>query len=225
MASFGRLCDDLVVVDGAYMLYPGGRPKSHPQQIEAIVHTAEAMDCGVLLHQPKEIWYGNEVEKRNHSLRLAGTLDPDWVIVFDADYHVLRLDVDVVRFELANTEFDVASYTLLDGKDFLATDALAGYANQIPLDHEWTSFTRDIHRWNPTLKIGPAHWHYTIEDEGGRKWLRGPAGLLEPGLDLREAFIVYHRTQDRSLMRKKTQEKYYELRATTGVEEEAIVSG
>lgn len=220
VASFARLCDDIVAVDGAYALYPDARPKSHPRQVEAIVHTAEAMGCGCLVYQPRETWRGNEVGKRNKSLELAGTLEPDWVVVFDADYHVLRMNPETIRGELENTNLDVASYLILDGQDFLGSQGLEEHAANQTIDSEWVSASRDIYRWNPTLRVGPAHWHYSVETPR-RRWLRGPYELAD-ALDLRDNLVVYHRTNDRVRTRKRAQERYYMHRVNAGIEEVSV---
>ena len=220
VAGIGRFCDYVVAVDGAYALFPGARPRSHPQQAEAVVHTAEAMDLGLLLHQPKDIWRGNELEKRNYMLRLAGTIaeEGDWIMVVDADYHVLKCDPPVIRHELGTTEYEVATYTLLDGKDFLGTEGLERYANGVDISTEWTIRTRDIYRWNPTLEIGPAHWCYSAEIDGERQWLRGPYTSILDCLDLNANLVFYHRTQDRALQRREAAGGYYKAREEHRIE-------
>lgn len=220
VAGIGRFCDTVVAVDGAYQLFPAGRPKSHPQQVESIVHTAEAMGLGCLVYQPQTIWYGNEVEKRNKSLELAASVaeEGDWLCVFDADYHVLLCNPEAIRAELEATEHDVATYTLLDGKDFQSTEALERYAAQTYIDHEWAMHTRDLYRWNPTLRVGPAHWAYSVERGGEREWLRHQFDNSVDALDLRANLVFYHRTQDRSEQRRKSAEQYYATRNEMGIE-------
>ena len=219
VAGMGRICDTLIALDGAYALFPGARPRSHPKQAEAILQMAETMDMECLIHRPKEIYWGNEVEKRNMSLKLAGTvLEPgrDWVLVFDADIHMLMCNPDTVRAELAETQHDVATYTALDGIDFLADAKLAEYANGRPVDPEWTVRTKDIYRWDPTLRYGPAHWTVSRMRNGAREWLRGPANQEPDAHDLNRALVVYHRTADRSRVRKRAAETYYKVRQEVG---------
>lgn len=217
VAGFARFCDAIVAVDGAYALFPGGRPRSHPLQVEAIVHTAEAMGVGCLVYQPQDLWRGNEVEKRNYSLDLAGTLveDGDWVCVFDADYHVLWAKPDMIRAELGETHCDVASYLLLDGKDFQGVAALEQFAAQTYIDHEWTVATRDFYRWHPTLRVGPAHFAYSARGE----WLRTQSDQqTDECLALRDNLVVYHRTADRSERRRRDAAQYYDTRNRSGIE-------
>lgn len=218
IAGMARLCDAIVAVDGAYGLYPSARPRSHPQQAEAIVHTAEAMGRGVLLYQPDTVWLGNEVEKRNKSLQLAGTLDPDWVVIFDADYHVLTMNEDSVRLSLEHTDLDVATYTILDGKDLLANEALARFATERHADTEWTIRTRDIYRWDDSLEIGPKHYYYSVTGKHERVWLRGPDGHEADALNLDADLVVYHRTQDRAQVRQAAAKEYYDRRVRFDIE-------
>jgi hypothetical protein len=216
VAGFGRLCDSIIAVDGAYALFPGARPRSHPQQAEAIVQAADAAECGLILHRPDDIWYGNEVEKRNFSLKLAGNIleeGEDWLLVFDADYHMLMCNPEMIRAELAQTDLNVATYTILDGIDFLGDEALGKYAATVDsIDHEWTCRTRDIYRWNPSIKIGPAHWTYSALVDGKRRWLRGPWEKEVDALELDRNLVVYHRTQDRVSGRRERAKRYYDTR-------------
>lgn len=220
VAGIGRFCDFVIAVDGAYALYPGARPRSHPQQVEAIVHTAEAMDIGCLVYQPDTIWFDNELGKRNKSIALAATVaEPgDWIAVIDADYHLLRCNPEIVRHELDETESQVATYTLLDGKDFLGMADLERYAQTVNIDTEWTIRTRDLYRWNPTLKVGPAHWCYSAVVDGRREWLRGPYTSALDAIDLGASLAFYHRTQDRALSRREAAAGYYKAREVNKIE-------
>jgi hypothetical protein len=75
-------------------------------------------------------------------MRLAGTLltpGEDWVLVFDADYQVMLIDDPALTRQLvANSDKNVITYTLLDGKDLMADEFMADYAQQRPIDTDWT---------------------------------------------------------------------------------------
>src|SRR5256885_1150092 len=90
VTGFARVCDAITAVDGAYALLPGARPCSHPQQAEAILSASEAAGVACTVHRPNRLFFGNEVEKRNFTFQLAGAglTGDDWLLVFDADYHV-----------------------------------------------------------------------------------------------------------------------------------------
>lgn len=216
VAGAARVCDAIVAVDGAFALYPGGRPRSHPQQVEAITQTAEAMGVGCLVYQPQEVWWGNEVEKRSKSLALAGALaeEGDWLLAFDADYHLLRCNPDSLRHDLAETDLLVASYQLLEGADYLATPELERVAAELPIETDWMTRTPDIFRWSPQLRyVGN---HYTVTD--GERILRGAADVnAEPCLHL-DSLAFYHRTSDRARTRRDAAKTYYENRDAYQVE-------
>jgi hypothetical protein len=93
--------DELVAVDGAYGLYPGGRARSHPDQHAAIVLACRELGMSCTLHAPRTVWRGNEVEKRTFmfSLAWATARDGDWFWVMDADQVVLETPTDHRRNE------------------------------------------------------------------------------------------------------------------------------
>lgn len=217
VSGFARLCDEIVAVDGAYALYPQARGRSHPNQVEAIQQAAEAQGRGCLVYQPSDVWRENEVGKRNKCLDLAGTLEPDWVLIFDADYHVLHMNPEAIRYELATTELPVATYGLLETQDFVASPDVERMAHASPMPHEWTTTTRDVYRWDPELRVGPAHWHYTIGD----LQLRGPWAEVD-ALDLSHDLTVYHRNTDRALARRQPKERYHKLVDQLGIESELV---
>lgn len=217
----GRFCDTIVAVDGGYALYPGARPRSHPQQAEAIIQAAETADTELILHRPRGIWFGNEVEKRNYAVKLAATvMEPgvDWFCVVDADYHLLTCDPELIRAKLDATPLHVATFTLLDGKDFMTDDKLAAYVNTHDCDTEWTFRNRDLYRWNESLRIGPAHWTYSALIDGEWTWLRGPFEREAPALNLDRDLVFYHRTQDRPKVRKQAADFYYHARQDSRIE-------
>lgn len=227
--GFARLCDTIIAVDGAYMLYPSGRNVSHPDQAEAITLACEAQETGLILHRPETVWFGNEVEKRNHTLKLASTIcdEGDWLCVFDADYHIMRLLPDQVRAELEQTDLNVASYTLLDNKDLLADSKVADIAVQMDLSTEWTSRTRDLYRWTPDLEYGPAHFTIRGTYQGVREWIRGPETLtvnqqVGPPVashHLDASMVAYHRTHQRAAVRRDAAWEYYRLRDSLNIED------
>ena len=210
------MCDHIVAVDGAYALYPGARARSRPDQAEAVLIAAEAAGCGVTVHQPKDVFWGNEVEKRNLALGLAAPLDPDWVLVFDADMHVLQVNAPEVRRDLEDTDANVATYTILDGVDLLATEA-AETAVSFPISSEWTLRTRLIYRWLPDLKYGPTHYSISGLVDNGLVWLRGGETCEEP-FHLEAGLVVNHRRAARTKVRQDASQGYLDARDRAGVE-------
>lgn len=216
VAGVARFCDAIVYVDGGYALYPGARPRSMPEQAEAVIAASEAADLELILHRPKDIWWGNEVEKRNQTLDLAGTIatpDQDWVVVFDADMHLMKCNPEGVRWDLENTKFDVATMTVQESHDMLADEDYAAAAQVMQIDHEWNSKQRLIYRWHPTLRYGPAHWCVSRRRGTKQKWLWGPSDLnLAPACDMLANLVTYHRSGERLYLRRQAAQAYYAAR-------------
>lgn len=225
VAGAARFCDAIVAVDGGYMLYPGARPRSMPDQAEAIMHAAEAADIECIVHQPKNIWRGNEVEKRNQTLALAGTIctpDEDWLCVMDGDMHVMKTNPEVIRWELQNTDRDVATMTVQEGADFLADSITAEEALKYELSHEWNSRVRLLYRYKPSLRYGPLHWSvgYQSANGGETRWLWGPSDVeLAPPVDLLASLVCYHRPHERHYERQVAAKVYYEERDARQIEQ------
>jgi len=231
VCGFGRVCDEIVAVDGAYSMYPGARPRSNPDQAEAILAAAETMGVGCTIHRPKDVFWGNEVEKRNLSLRLAGSLGltrDDWVMVFDGDYQVMRCeDPEFVRSVLETTDKNVATYTILDGHDPLADEN--SVAVTMNIDTEWTLRDRGIFRWTDDLRYGPAHYFVKGTYDGDSQWLRGPdisgdAALAAEPEHLGSSFVVVHRRSKRAKVRRDAAEGYYRMRDQNRFEDVTVES-
>lgn len=220
ITSLSRFCDHIVALDGAYALYPGGKARSHPQQAEVILHTAEAMETAVTIYQPSEVWWGNELGKRNKAFDIVAAYaeEGDWLCTYDADYHVVKCNPSALRADLERSECDVCTYGLVDGEDWLALEN--PLATEAKLQTQWVSQTRDLYRWHPTLRVGPAHGDYSDERYGKKRWLRGPYGNLEPADDMSQWLTVYHRTKDRALVRSEAQQGYYRMRDSLGIEDQ-----
>lgn len=102
----------LVAVDGAYALFPNGRGSSPPLQAATIQEACRALDIGLTLHVPREVFFGNETEKRTLGFQLAGhvTEPGDWLFLIDADELVEH--AFNVEETLATTEEDCAAVVL-----------------------------------------------------------------------------------------------------------------
>jgi hypothetical protein len=222
VAGFGRVCDTIVAVDGAYQLYPRARSHSMPEQREAIMAAAEAAGCGCVVYQPRDVWAGNEVAKRNAALDLCrhlGTPGEDWVLVFDSDFQVMQVYADTVRAALAETEHHVATYTLLDGQDMLADEATAKLARHTDVSTQWTVRTRSIYRLLPGLQYHVKHWNVIADnpDGPGSITLFGPEQVEEEAR-LEGALVAYHRRKDRAKVRLDDAAAYFAARDLAGAE-------
>ena len=80
--------DAIVAVDGAYALYPAGRSQSPSEQAQVIQAAAQGAGLELLMHLPREVWFGNEIEKRSYTFALGHTIaipGEDWFWILDAD--------------------------------------------------------------------------------------------------------------------------------------------
>lgn len=204
IASMARAgVEHVVAVDGAYALYPGGRPSSNRSQHDAIFYTCHGAGIGCTLHVPTDVWFGNEVDKRTFAFRLAeqSTTDEDWYFVIDADWTITS--ALGLREKLAEEPtLAVAEIRIHDSN----VEPLGGYA------------FRSVFRALRGLYLHGNHFTYRTED--GRR-LAGQAPSLEPALDL--SFVeVEHRMEGRDRARVHARDAYYERRDRLGVERAGV---
>jgi hypothetical protein len=70
------------------MLYPEGRAQSPGEQAQTILATAQGAGMGCTIHEPQDVWFGNEIEKRSFLFRAAHMVarpGVDWLWVVDGD--------------------------------------------------------------------------------------------------------------------------------------------
>jgi hypothetical protein len=199
---------ELVAVDGAYGLYPDGRPASHPNQHAAIVLACRELGMGCTLHVPRKVWAGNEIEKRTFLFRLAyAAAEPgDWFWVMDADQVVQNAPDDLLE-RLQATEHPAAAV------EFLDTVALRANQANWPPRFE----CRDLFRADD-IRVETNHCTYVAGD-GRLLWggngdvKREYAGApLEPCLDLTRDVLVEHRPDRRPPERQHGKLVYYNRR-------------
>lgn len=215
VTSLGKFCDIVVAVDGRYDLFPGNNNRSSLDQVDAIVQTAEAVDLECLLYRPKTCFVDNEVGKRNLSLALAGSVaepDEDWLVIFDADVHLMKVDREKLLSELDKTDKNVATLTTMRGRDVHSPEF-----DDVDLAHEFTVESRLLYRYHPSLRYGPAHWAVSRDKARKKIWLWGNINLA-PALDLGDSLVVYHRTRAREAARSVAAGRYYMERDRLAVE-------
>jgi hypothetical protein len=206
--------DELVAVDGAYALYPGGRARSHPDQHAAIVLACREVGMSCTLHTPRTVWRGNEVEKRTFMFDLAWATarDGDWFWVMDADQVVLETPEDF-KERLANTDMLVGAVTF--------KDTVAERINQRDMPTRFS--VRDLFRAQK-ITVETNHCTYVA---GDGKLLWGGNGdvvqerlghPLEPCLDLMDDVLVEHRPDHRPDDRLRGKLAYYRARDEQKVE-------
>lgn len=223
VASLAKCADHLVAVDGAYRLYPHGHGRSHIDQADAIVRTAEAVGIGLTLYQQAEPFDGNEVEKRSLSLRLAETIATpyeDWYLVIDADEVVLET-TPAFRATLERTDKLVATYGLTEWQpDPYADDASEQYAQVRYEPPLWTVQVRGIYRALPGLRYEHAHYVVRADIAGEPVYLFGiaPQHNLAPAEELYRSIRIEHRNRQRTRQRAQAAREYYAIRDNTDAE-------
>lgn len=199
--------DELVAVDGAYALYPGGTACSHPNQHAAIHLACRELGMGCHLHVPRTVWEGNEVEKRTF-LFAAGLLvaEPgDWYWPQDADMVPTVVPADL-KERLAATEHDAADVQILD------VVALEAKQKDWPPRFD----LRGLFRAQP-LTVKTNHITYMTDDGRMLRGWDGDDVPLEPALDLTD-LVVEHRPHTRPRERQLAKLQYYATRDEAQVE-------
>lgn len=191
--------DHIIAVDGAYALFPGARAQSSSEQSQAILAAAQGARMGVTLHCPRDVWIGNEIEKRSFMFDLAHTIgDPgDWFWVSDGDE--LVLEAIGLRAALERTERDV-------GEVMLDQISANGGTYGFPI--------RKLFRWQPS-GIQVVGNHCTYMTDGQALW--APHGDLMPAEQL--PFVrIGHRHDVRPPDRIRDRGRYYNARDAAAVE-------
>lgn len=213
VASLNGLCDGVIAVDGAYLMFPGSlrHPVSGTEQVDTIAATAKALGMSVTIHQPQVPWGGNEVEKRQFMFDLATmqTTEDDWLFLIDADEQVSQLPGDT-REHLEKTDLDAAEVLMWEHPEdrVLSDGSKVGYLGNHSIRRMWRALRG--------ITVGPAHHQFSLED--GR-WLSdaGRPRILVPALTLHDVRIE-HRNVFRSEDRLQRKARYYADRDHMGLE-------
>lgn len=187
--------DHVIAVDGAYSLYPDGKPASDSRQHGAIMLACRQLGIGCTLHVPQGLWEGNEMEKRSlmFALGYVHSEEGDWYMVMDADQIISECPVDL-RERLEATDLDAAEVTF--------TEQGTNYERRI------------LFRAIPIFVTGN---HFTYMTLGDRCLWAGQLTDQVEALDLRD-LVVQHRPHLRRENRQTAKNSYYEIRDDLGVE-------
>lgn len=221
VGSLAGVADHLVAVDGAYALFPSARARSPVEQHEAIVAAAAAARLGLTLFAPREPWLGNEVEKRNVTLQLAGTVADDgwWLLVIDGDEVVTH--ANGFRYELAACEQRVATYGHMHRLDPAENPHVAEMARDVLWPRLSLQKRRCLYRFDRSLRYEGAHFVVVVDgDDGGPAYLWGDEQLhpLEPAFDVSRSLQIEHRNRLRDRERAEHARHYYRVRDACRVE-------
>jgi len=204
--SLKGFANGMVALDGAFKEFPveeGEPPWSNCAQAKALAEGCSKAGMELLLHQPSQAgrwpmgYAGNEVEKRNASVALAGALDATWVFNIDADMYLY--DAGDSRTQLMKTDKGVAMTNI-----------------------EGTPSRHHLFRWSPTLRFRGAHWVVLDGDKlySGTEQMREspefPNGL-EPCIDLRDTLKFDH-PEKKDFWRRARQNAWYRVRDSEQIE-------
>jgi hypothetical protein len=195
--------DHLVALDGAYALFPGATPHSHPSQKEAIRAACAEAGISVDIYTPEAVFKGNEVEKRSALFELgeAVTTEGDWYFVMDTDELITSVPADF-RHRLEQTDLDVAQVTFVEERNpDLPPPSLWQRKDSYPI--------RVLFRAIRGLRVKTNHWTYVTPD-GRRLWGQNRRTLAR-ALDCTDLSIL-HRSDLRQEARRADQYTYYSTR-------------
>jgi hypothetical protein len=223
VSSAGKLCDHVVAVDGAYALMPDGTARSEPTQAEVVLRTCDALGMGCTIVRPKDVWLGNEVEKRTFCFaecRNVVTPGEDWIIVLDGDDVLTDVPEDT-RTKLELTDKDVAEIVLWDRETWVKEETAAA-ARELELPPHSTQTQRRIFRAADRIEVVGAHYCYQARHGDRVSWYWGTNNHgLTPALALHNVRIE-HRTKHRDRWRKNQAQDYYERRNALNIETAAV---
>jgi hypothetical protein len=213
VSSLNGLCDGIIAVDGAYVMFPGGlrRPTSGAEQVDVIASTARALGMSSTIHQPTQPWQGNEVEKRGFIFRLAETVSTpeDWYFLIDADEQVTQMPADTRQHLEKATDYVAGEVWMWEQNQerTLPDGTVVSWLGQHPIRRLWRALRG--------IEVGPAHHQFRVGD----LWLSdaGRSGVLAPALSLPDVRIE-HRNVFRSDERLEKKVRYYADRDYLGIE-------
>jgi hypothetical protein len=225
IASFARVCDHIVCVDGRYALYDDVRVQSTSEQHEAIIEAATGAGLGLTLHTRNTVWC-DEMEKRTHLFKLgsieARTFE-DWFFVLDADEKLYSIEQGVAGQlkDAALRGVNVASAHMIELTDPAETPEKEVIGQQLPVDYVYQYETPRFWRALQDMEVSQYHFHYTGVDESGeRVTLWGHADHVEnpEWVRLGDACLIENRCLRRPLKRHEKRTQYYAARDSLHME-------
>lgn len=194
--SLAGVADEVLALDGAWRLFPCGRPMSPPDQEEAVWAAARSIGLPVRVKVPSEV-YASQVAKRAHLMELAAD-HCDWVLVIDADEYVADADGDAVHaaLEVATENVGIVTHRNLH----------RGWTANNP-DPPRAGMNRRLYRAGTTVVV--VHSGYVREGEH--------LHVSDP-VDLREALTIEHDNWNRGDDRNERSREYRRARERERVE-------
>lgn len=214
VSSLAGVVDHLVAVDGAYLLYPEAKPSSEPQQARLIEEICRGLRIGYTIHVPSDVWAGNEVQKRNHAVRLADlvTRDDGWYFAVDADCVVTKVAFDWFDKLMGPEVADFAAATV----NVKEVREVPGFRTS---PNDGFSPVRLLYRALKDVTYGPTHWSIAGLDDEDKivvLWGDGSDGPCE-AFDAGYLLELEHR-KERPQYRDVAARQYYDRRDKFGIE-------
>jgi hypothetical protein len=202
ITSLRGLADEAICYDGAWDLWPDGRPESSPEEHAAIARAADEIGLPVTIYTPDTTW-ASQVEKRASLMLEAGETGADWLLVIDGDEYIASHQASAARALLESTSCDVA--TIMHKR----TTGVEAVNTPGPI--------RRLYRADTGVTVDTAHNGYRTID--GR-WLHGDCAAvkLEPPLDLSRYVLLHHERANRGDARNRAALDYRSARLAQGVE-------
>lgn len=194
VASVAIFSNQVIAVDGAYELFPGGSHRSGLDQSAEIRKAALGYGLACTIVEPTYLWK-SEIQKRNAMFSIAEALtsEHDWYFILDADEYI----------EKGPTTFDNVTEDVIDVN-----------VNNGRFDRPYPKFFRAIRG----LRARSNHWTYALPD-GRRFWGHGHRGVeLVPAANMIDNVTIIHRADDRTKSRRNAALGYYRIRDHAGVE-------
>jgi len=172
--SLAPVVDAVCVLDGAYALWPDGKPSSPAWQVDALRDVCADADLVLHYRAPNKVWK-DEITKRISLFDLAREVGCDWGLIIDADEEIVRHGA--MRSMLASTDLDVAS---------IGRDGISPFAKDRARGIEPIYESRNLMRLTPGLRLYGGHGCYLNE----KGCLDNPRDL--PALDLSDEVWLHH---------------------------------
>jgi hypothetical protein len=198
--------DTIIAADGAYALYPDGKPYSSPETIHALCGAARDRRIHLILHQPDDVWAGNEVEKRQTMLDLAVSWSDvvDWLVVWDCDYKLLACPWKFnLKDRLQVTSCDVATIAFTEDP-------------RADGEHDFYPMGMFL-RAQRGIRMDGNHHTYLLPHGRRTQVLRRPVENEADALHMPDVKVL-HDVHQRDPERRARQTAYYEQRDALGVE-------
>lgn len=196
--SVAPIASTLVAFDGRWQHMPGRADLSAPEQLATIQKAGHEAGIEIVAHLG--VWQ-SQVHKRAALMREAAH-HGDWIVVLDADEHVIWSDPSALLRTLADTDKDVGSIHC---------------TRVCPQARTRERIIRRVYRASTGVTV--IRWHNGYVTADGR-WLHGRAKFVdrEPLVPLQHTLRIQHNMLSRGRERNLAMRAYYGTRTKLRLE-------